>query len=157
MLWRLCCAQKQRKHAAALDSVTCKVTCNTHLCCVNASHQVLVTMLSWQHCCAKRQRQTPGGSLQCKCNTILLGQTLTAGAPDAAELAALLRKEAETDREVMEKSTRAFVSFVRGYKEHHCKFVFRLQVRQRGMCLGTYRCCYNACAALRWLSVCMIL
>lgn len=28
----------------------------------------------------------------------------------------------------MEKGFRAFVSLVRGYKEHHCKFVFRLQV-----------------------------
>lgn len=28
----------------------------------------------------------------------------------------------------MEKGTRAFVSLVRGYKEHHCKFVFRIQV-----------------------------
>eukprot|EP00877_Chromochloris_zofingiensis_P010332 jgi/Chrzof1/5552/Cz16g07090.t1 len=38
-----------------------------------------------------------------------------------------LRAEAESDREVMEKATRAFVSFVRGYKEHHCKFIFRIQ------------------------------
>jgi hypothetical protein len=43
-------------------------------------------------------------------------------------LAAWARKEAESDREVMEKASRAFVSLVRGYKEHHCKFVFRLQV-----------------------------
>lgn len=49
-------------------------------------------------------------------------------APDAAELSALLRLEAESDREVMEKGTRAFVSLIRGYKEHHCKFVFRIQV-----------------------------
>lgn len=28
----------------------------------------------------------------------------------------------------MEKGSRALVSLVRGYKEHHCKFVFRLQV-----------------------------
>jgi hypothetical protein len=57
-----------------------------------------------------------------------------AGAPDAAELASQLRAEAESDREFMEKSTRAFVSFVRGYKEHHCKFVFRLQVRHVTVC-----------------------
>ncbi|WIA21353.1 hypothetical protein OEZ85_000576 [Tetradesmus obliquus] len=57
----------------------------------------------------------------------LVEAQLMEGAPDAAELSALLRKEAESDREVMEKATRAFVSFVRGYKEHHCKFVFRLQ------------------------------
>ncbi|KXZ43700.1 hypothetical protein GPECTOR_82g234 [Gonium pectorale] len=27
----------------------------------------------------------------------------------------------------MDKATRAFVTYVRGYKEHHCKFIFRLQ------------------------------
>jgi hypothetical protein len=50
-----------------------------------------------------------------------------------------LRAAAEGDREVMEKGSRAFVSLVRGYKEHHCKFVFRLQVRFRH-CLG-FTCC----------------
>lgn len=49
-------------------------------------------------------------------------------APDPADLSVFLRREAETDREMMEKGTRAFVSLVRGYKEHHCKFVFRIQV-----------------------------
>ncbi len=42
------------------------------------------------------------------------------------ELLDAVRRESETDRAVMEKGTRAFVSFVRGYKEHHCKFIFRL-------------------------------
>lgn len=28
----------------------------------------------------------------------------------------------------MEAGTKAFVSYVRAYKEHHCKFIFRLQV-----------------------------
>ncbi|KAL6765995.1 DEAD-domain-containing protein [Haematococcus lacustris] len=45
----------------------------------------------------------------------------------AAPLLQLLRQEAETDREVMEAGSRAFVSYVRGYKEHHCKFIFRVQ------------------------------
>lgn len=52
----------------------------------------------------------------------------------------MLRRECETDREAMEKATRAFVSYVRGYKEHHCKFVFRLQVgfrRVQGLPLGS--------------------
>lgn len=31
-------------------------------------------------------------------------------------------------RLVMEAGTKAFVSYVRAYKEHHCKFIFRLQV-----------------------------
>ncbi|KIZ03208.1 DEAD-box ATP-dependent RNA helicase 18 [Monoraphidium neglectum] len=47
------------------------------------------------------------------------------GAPDG--LTAWLRSEAETDREAMDKATRAFVSFVRGYKEHHLKYIFRIQ------------------------------
>ena len=29
----------------------------------------------------------------------------------------------------MEAGMKAFVSYVRAYKEHHCKFIFRLQVR----------------------------
>lgn len=28
--------------------------------------------------------------------------------------------------QVMERGTKAFVAYVRGYKEHHCKFVFQL-------------------------------
>lgn len=45
---------------------------------------------------------------------------------EVASILAAVRQEAETDREVMEKGTRAFVSYVRGYKEHHCKFIFRV-------------------------------
>lgn len=47
----------------------------------------------------------------------------------AASLAvrARLRKRSETDRELMERGVKAFVSYIRGYKEHHCKFIFRLQ------------------------------
>ena len=40
-------------------------------------------------------------------------------------------------REVIGKGSRAFVSLVRGYKEHHCKFVFRLQVRPHTVALVT--------------------
>ncbi len=32
-----------------------------------------------------------------------------------------IRSAAEGDRDVLEKGVRAFVSFVRGYKEHHCR------------------------------------
>ncbi|KAK9812827.1 hypothetical protein WJX72_004361 [[Myrmecia] bisecta] len=46
--------------------------------------------------------------------------------PNAPDLFPSMRREAETDREIMEKGVKAFVSFVRGYKEHHCKFIFRL-------------------------------
>ena len=42
-------------------------------------------------------------------------EPLSEGAP---ETAAGLRALGEADRDVMEKATRAFVSYVRGYKEH---------------------------------------
>jgi ATP-dependent RNA helicase DDX55/SPB4 len=29
------------------------------------------------------------------------------------------------DRDVLEKGTKAFTSFIRAYKEHHCNFIFR--------------------------------
>lgn len=38
-----------------------------------------------------------------------------------------LQQQTETDRLVMEAGIKAFVSYVRAYKEHHCKFIFRLQ------------------------------
>lgn len=31
----------------------------------------------------------------------------------------------------MEAGTKAFLSYVRAYKEHHCRFIFRLQARER--------------------------
>eukprot|EP01025_Chloroclados_australasicus_P069573 TRINITY_DN9839_c0_g1_i2.p1 TRINITY_DN9839_c0_g1~~TRINITY_DN9839_c0_g1_i2.p1 ORF type:complete len:636 (+),score=122.74 TRINITY_DN9839_c0_g1_i2:228-1910(+) len=34
---------------------------------------------------------------------------------------------AQRDRDVMEKGRKAFVAFVRGYKEHYCRFIFRLE------------------------------
>lgn len=43
-----------------------------------------------------------------------------AGVPEAT------RRLSESDRDIMEKGTRAFVSYVRGYKEHECKFIFQL-------------------------------
>ncbi|PSC74559.1 DEAD-box ATP-dependent RNA helicase 18 isoform A [Micractinium conductrix] len=43
------------------------------------------------------------------------------------DLQSALQRQSETDRLVMEAGTKAFVSYVRAYKEHHCKFIFRLQ------------------------------
>ncbi|KAJ6822901.1 DEAD-box ATP-dependent RNA helicase 18-like [Iris pallida] len=37
----------------------------------------------------------------------------------------LIRSAAREDRDVMEKGVKAFVSFVRAYKEHHCSYIFR--------------------------------
>ena len=50
-----------------------------------------------------------------------------------------MRSEAETDRDAMERGARAFVSFVRGYKEHQLKYVFRLQVRPLPFFFCTFR------------------
>ena len=44
--------------------------------------------------------------------------------------------------QAMEKGTKAFVSYVRGYKEHHCKYVFQLadlRLEQLGMMFGLLR------------------
>ncbi|KAG1653913.1 hypothetical protein FOA52_003829 [Chlamydomonas sp. UWO 241] len=49
------------------------------------------------------------------------------GSGQPPEVLPLLRGAAEGDREVMEAGLKAFVSYVRGYKEHHCKYIFRLQ------------------------------
>ncbi|KAF9591918.1 hypothetical protein IFM89_010276 [Coptis chinensis] len=38
-----------------------------------------------------------------------------------------IRSAAKEDRDVMEKGLKAFVSFIRAYKEHHCPYIFRLK------------------------------
>ena len=60
----------------------------------------------------------------------------------AEGLNAVLRARSETNREVMEKGTRAFVSYMRGYKEHHCRFIFRhkeLQLARLAKAMGLLR------------------
>ncbi|XAR71898.1 RNA helicase [Bertholletia excelsa] len=50
-----------------------------------------------------------------------------------------LRSAAKKDRDVMEKGLRAFVSFIRAYKEHHCSYIFRwkeLEIGKLGMGYG---------------------
>ncbi|EFN51763.1 hypothetical protein CHLNCDRAFT_59105 [Chlorella variabilis] len=44
----------------------------------------------------------------------------------------IVQRQAETDRLVMEAGTKAFLSYMRAYKEHHCRFIFRLQVGWQG-------------------------
>jgi hypothetical protein len=46
-----------------------------------------------------------------------------AGAPP--DVCTVVRSESARDRDLLEKGTRAFVGFMRGYKEHQCKFIFR--------------------------------
>ncbi|XP_020578823.1 DEAD-box ATP-dependent RNA helicase 18 [Phalaenopsis equestris] len=43
----------------------------------------------------------------------------------ALDVISLIRSAAMKDRAVMEKGLRAFVSFIRAYKEHHCSYIFR--------------------------------
>ena len=38
----------------------------------------------------------------------------------------LFRQLSEQDRDVMDKGVKAFVSHIRAYKEHQCRFIFRL-------------------------------
>ncbi|KAH9605104.1 hypothetical protein KSS87_022591 [Heliosperma pusillum] len=44
---------------------------------------------------------------------------------DAVDVIPQIRAAAKNDRDVMEKGLRAFVSFIRAYKEHQCSFIFR--------------------------------
>ena len=53
-----------------------------------------------------------------------------------------LREASEKSRELMEKGVRAYVSYIRGYKEHHCRFIFRfkeLEYGSLGMAMGLLR------------------
>ena len=42
------------------------------------------------------------------------------------DLSALVRKMNETDRDMLDKSVRAFVTYIRAYTEHQCQYIFRL-------------------------------
>ncbi|KAL8172374.1 hypothetical protein V2J09_024178 [Rumex salicifolius] len=44
---------------------------------------------------------------------------------DALDIVPQIRSAAINDRDIMEKGVRAFVSFIRAYKEHHCSYIFR--------------------------------
>ncbi|KAK4750158.1 hypothetical protein SAY87_027607 [Trapa incisa] len=44
---------------------------------------------------------------------------------DVPDVVPQIRSAARKDRDVMEKGIRAFVSFIRAYKEHHCSYIFR--------------------------------
>ncbi|EYU39497.1 hypothetical protein ABFS82_06G199900 [Erythranthe guttata] len=58
---------------------------------------------------------------------------------DVPDIIPQIRSAAKKDRDIMEKGLRAFVSFVRAYKEHHCSFIFRwkeLEIGKLGMGFG---------------------
>lgn len=61
---------------------------------------------------------------------------LGTAAADGAATSARLRAAAEADRAFMEAGVKAFVSYVRGYKEHHCRYIFRIQVGEGGVFLS---------------------
>ncbi|KAG6415949.1 hypothetical protein SASPL_123369 [Salvia splendens] len=58
---------------------------------------------------------------------------------EAPDIIAQIRLAAKKDREIMEKGVKAFVSYVRAYKEHQCSFIFRwkdLEIGKLGMGYG---------------------
>ncbi|KAL6503775.1 DEAD-box ATP-dependent RNA helicase 18 [Orobanche gracilis] len=58
---------------------------------------------------------------------------------EAPDIIPQIRSAAKKDRDVMEKGLRAFVSYVRAYKEHHCSYIFRwkeLEIGKLGMGFG---------------------
>lgn len=60
----------------------------------------------------------------------------------AQDVVPLLRAAAMKDRDIMEKGLRAFVSFIRAYKEHQCTYIFRwkeLEVGKLAMGYGLLR------------------
>ncbi|XP_027335134.1 DEAD-box ATP-dependent RNA helicase 18 isoform X1 [Abrus precatorius] len=44
---------------------------------------------------------------------------------DSSDVVPQIRSAAKKDRDVMEKGVKAFVSYIRAYKEHHCSYIFR--------------------------------
>ncbi|KAK7305921.1 hypothetical protein VNO77_43834 [Canavalia gladiata] len=44
---------------------------------------------------------------------------------DVTDVVPQIRSAAKKDRDVMEKGVKAFVSYIRAYKEHHCSYIFR--------------------------------
>ncbi|ELR18238.1 DEAD/DEAH box helicase domain containing protein [Acanthamoeba castellanii str. Neff] len=63
-------------------------------------------------------------------------------ATDVMDVIPIVRQAATKDRELMEKSKLAFVSFVRGYKEHHYKYIFvfeRLNLGKLAMAFSLLR------------------
>ncbi|XP_075513373.1 DEAD-box ATP-dependent RNA helicase 18 [Primulina tabacum] len=58
---------------------------------------------------------------------------------EAPDIIPQIRAAAKRDRDIMEKGLRAFVSYVRAYKEHHCSYIFRwkeLEIGKLGMGFG---------------------
>ncbi|CAN6439446.1 unnamed protein product [Victoria cruziana] len=57
----------------------------------------------------------------------------------AVDIVPQIREAAKKDRDVMEKGLKAFVSYIRAYKEHQCSYIFRwkgLEIGKLGMGYG---------------------
>lgn len=51
---------------------------------------------------------------------------------DVYDVVPQIRSAAKKDRDVMEKGCKAFVSFFRAYKDHHCSYIFRWKELEMG-------------------------
>ena len=74
---------------------------------------------------------------------------------DAPDVTPLIREMALADRDVMEKGTVAFVSYVRGYKEHDLKYIFQakhLDLNALAMCFGLLKVRIPSCFSTQALT-----
>lgn len=51
---------------------------------------------------------------------------------NAVDIVPQIRSASKKDRDIMEKGLKAFVSFIRAYKEHYCSFIFRWKALEIG-------------------------
>jgi ATP-dependent RNA helicase DDX55/SPB4 len=73
---------------------------------------------STEHCCPPEESFKEEAEESCIRNAADPTMVLEDVLPKVRELAT-------KDRDILEKGTKAFISFVRAYKEHHCAFIFR--------------------------------
>ena len=76
---------------------------------------------SSEHCC-------PPGEEATSDETDKSDSRILSAVPEIESIDDMLPKLKELvtqDRDVLEKGTKAFISYIRAYKEHHCAFIFR--------------------------------
>ena len=81
----------------------------------------LSPILSTEHCCPPEEE---GDNSKPQTGE----RQILSAAPDKESIEDILPKVKDLvskDRDVLEKGTKAFISYVRAYKEHHCAFIFR--------------------------------
>lgn len=67
------------------------------------------------------------GALSSSASCAMPVDAAAATSPSPTVLCSALQQESLLDRDVLEKGTKAFISFLRGYKEHHCRAIFRME------------------------------